>query len=192
MPPGSRPPRFFSLAFHAKFFPAVLWRGVRPAQEECAPRFANHLPMECLLLFVGCAVLIAVGLPRAMARGSLIGWALCGAGGLGLLALLVQSVRAQAGSRPSFDAFRPVIFVFCIALGTILGVFAGSTLLHGRWVSIAGGLIGLLAGYASGIVAGLWIQRLGWLGLLVDLVAGCALIGMLVVGLVLAVVHGTS
>ena len=181
-------PAFFSLAFHTRFFPSVLWRCLRPQPQDEPSPFARHLPVELIVLFAGCAVLIAVGLPRTMTRGSLAGWLMCGIGLLGVLALLVHSVRAQMGSRPSFDAFRPVIFFFCVALGAALGVFAGVTMVHGRWFGVMGGFMGLLVGYALGIAAGLWIQRLGWIGILVDLAAGCAMIGMLVVGLVLGVV----
>lgn len=183
-------PKFFSLAFHTRFFPAVLWHRLRPKPQDEPSPFASHLPMEFIVALTGCAVLIAIGLPRAMTRGSLVGWTLCGLGLLGVLALLVHSVRAQMGSQPSFDAFRPIIFFFCVALGMLLGVFAGRTVLPGRGFGVLGGFVGLLVGYALGIFSGLWIQRLGWIGLLVDLAAGCAMIGMLVVGAVLTVVYG--
>lgn len=183
-------PKLFSLAFHARFFPSVLWRCLRPKPQDDPSPFANHLPAELVVSLAGCAVLIAVGLPRAMTRDSLVGWMLCGLGFLGVLALLVHGVRAQIGSQPSFDAFRPIIFFFCVALGILLGVFTGGTVLHGRGFGVLGGFVGLLVGYALGIFSGLWIQRLGWIGLLVDLAAGCAMIGMLVVGAVLTVVYG--
>ena len=182
-------PEFFSLAFHTRYFPSVLWHRMRPKPQDEPSPFAHHLPVELIVALTGCAVLIAIGLPRVMTRGSPVGWLLCGLGLLGVLALLVHSVRAQMGSQPSFEAFRPIIFFFCVALGILLGVFAGGTVLHGRGSGVLGGFLGLLVGYALGIAAGLWIQRLGWIGLLVDLAAGCAMIGMLVVGLVLTVVY---
>jgi hypothetical protein len=117
-------------------------------------------------------------------RGSVVGWAVSGLGFLGAAALTVQSAWAQAGTRPTFDAFRVGAFGFFLTLGLTLGVTAGLGV-HAGALKVLAAAGGLAAGYAAGIAAGLWVQYLGWIAAWIELAAGLAALGMVVVDLVL-------
>ena len=69
--------------------------------------------------------------------------------------------------------------VLAVSAGTFVGT-VGHSLLSGLLV----GLGGLFAGYPLGILAGLWLQYLGWLSEMVNGLAWLAVIGMLLVDLV--------
>ncbi len=177
-------PKFLSAAFHVRFFPSLLWRRLRPRGQPAGGGFANHLPIELPIVLLVCLVLLFGGLPSALERGSLVGWTASGLGFVGTLALIAQSVWAQRGIRPTFDAFRLGVFAFFLSLGLTLGVALGSGLQGGALKALvaAGGLV---AGYLAGIGAGLWVQHLGWIAAWIDLAAGLAALGMVVVDLVI-------
>jgi hypothetical protein len=178
------PPSFFSLSFHTHFFPSLLWRRLRPKGEGYQSPFANHVPMEfMILIFISIATGVA-GLTAGLGRGSIIGW---GVGILGLVVFvlfLVNSIRSQMGVRPSFDSFRFGIFFFFVVLGITVGIFEG-TLLHSRSLAGWGGLAGFVAGYGAGIFAGLGIQYLGWIGGLFSHLAVAGTVGLIVLDCVL-------
>ena len=91
------------------------------------------------------------------------------------MALLVSSVRSQWGTRPTYDDFLAGIFFFFVSLGILLGIPVGishRSFLLGACVSLAG----LVAGYVLGIFSGLWAQRIGWMALAVNALAGLAAI----------------
>ena len=46
------PPGFLSLEFHTKFFPALLWRLLRPQKREYESTFAGHITLEYPVLTV--------------------------------------------------------------------------------------------------------------------------------------------
>lgn len=177
-------PSILSWAFHARFFPSLVWRRLRPRGQPDGGGFANHLPIELPIVLLVCLVLLFGGLPAALDRGSLVGWMASGLGFVGTVALIVQSVWAQLGTRPTFDAFRLGVFTFFLSLGLTLGVALGSGLQGGvlKALVAAGGLV---AGYLAGIGAGLWVQYLGWIAAWIELAAGLAALGMVVVDLVI-------
>jgi hypothetical protein len=178
------PPSFFSLSFHTHFFPSLLWRRLRPKGEGYQSPFANHVPMEfMILIFISIAAGVA-GLTAGLGRGSIIGWGFGVLGGAGFLALLVSSICSQIGSRSSFDSFSLNIFFFFVVLGITIGLFEGS-LHHSRWLGLLGGLIGLSVGYGAGIFAGLGIQYLGWIGGLFSHLAVAGIVGLIVLDCVL-------
>lgn len=182
-PPGE-PPRFLSVAFHAHFFPSLVWRRVRPRAGPAGGGFANHVPIELPVVLVVCLALLFGGLPSALNHGSPIGWMFSVLGFLGAVALIMQSAWAQGGTRPSFQAFRLGVFAFFLALGLTLGVALGTGLHAGALKALAAAL-GLGAGYLAGIGAGLWVQYLGWIAAWIELAAALAALGMVVVDLVL-------
>jgi len=179
--PVGPPPNFFSLAFHTKFFPALLWRRLRPKREEYQFPFQNHFPIELMILLAGSAILLAVGIPN---RSSIIGWIMVGFGMAGIIALFIHSILSEVGTRPSFAAFRPIIFSFFVVSGITAGSFFGFVE-HSSWLAVFGGLTGFLVGYVVGIFAGLWLQYLGWVGGIFDVLAIGGIIGMVVLNLVL-------
>ncbi len=60
------PPKFFSLAFHTKFFLNFLWRRLRG--EEKGP-FRQHVLIEFPIAITLCLIAIAAGVPSLLGRG---------------------------------------------------------------------------------------------------------------------------
>jgi hypothetical protein len=179
------PPKFLSLSFHTKFIPALLWQRLRPKkEEEYQSPFANHIPMEFIIALAICGVLTAIGIPYALSDGSIIGWLIGGIGVAGILALLILSVKSGLEEPPSCNDFLMGIFFFFIFLGISAGIFNGS-LKHSHSLMIWGSITGLFVGYVIGIFAGLYMQYLGWIAVLLNMLAGVSIIGMVIVDLVL-------
>jgi hypothetical protein len=53
------------------------------------------------------------------------------------------------------------------------------------WIGLAASLAGLVGGYALGIFAGLWMQRLGWMAVIINMLAFFA--GIIVCGTALII-----
>lgn len=171
--------RFFSLEFHTRFFPALLWRRLR-FRERAATSFVST---ESYIALVFCFILAVTGIPSAITRHSIIGWVVGGSGLAGILALFTISICSRRGPL-SYDGFLIGILFFLVTLGLTAGIFNG-TLEHSFFIGLLGSVAGLVLGYVLGIFAGLWFQYLGSLAVLLDLLAGLAIIGMIVVDLVL-------
>lgn len=189
----TEPPKFFSLAFHLKFFPGVLWgiyRRRREQEKEYQSPFAHHFLPEIPIIILVCLLLIAVGLPRFVMKHSLGGGAAAALGFVGLAALFVRSVWSEAGARRetgggyTFDAFVPTIFFFFVLLGATAG-WSWGFIEHSPRLAILGGLAGLAAGYAAGIAAGLWVNYLGWIAIYFVYLAFAAMMGMAILDAVL-------
>jgi hypothetical protein len=171
--------RFFSIAFHTRFFPSLLWSRLRPLEREGT----SFVPIENYIAFVFCFVLAVAGIPNAINHHSIIGWVFGGTGLVGVLTLFISSICSRKGS-PSYDGFLTGVFFFTVILGLTAGIFTG-TLEHSFCLGLLGSAAGLVLGYVLGIFAGLWFQYLGSLAVLLDMLAGLAIIGMIVVDLVL-------
>jgi len=173
-------PKFLSLEFHARYFPAMLLGRLR-----LGGRAGTGFPstFERYIAFVVCLILLALGIPGAVSRSSIIGWIAVGIGTAGIVALLINSILSRK-EPPSYDCFLPGIFFFFVVLGITSGIFAG-TLEHSLPLGLLVGSGGLIAGYLLGILAGLWFQYLGWLSAMVNALASLAVLGMLLVDLVL-------
>ena len=117
-----------------------------------------------------CAVLVLIGIPSA-AEGALWGWILGILGIVGTIGLVVISVRGQRGERPSYDDFLIGVFLFCVALGILIGIPVGMEA-HSFWFGLLASLAGLAAGYVVGILGGMWLQYLGWIAVVINMVAG--------------------
>ncbi len=185
--PLDNAPPFWSLEFHSTFLPAILVRQLRPRTQTFDSPFANHLPLEFAISVAVCAVILEIALPRAVAHGSIVGWTSAGIATAGLVMLMIQSISSAREDRISYAQFRPAVFLFFVVLGATGALFVGEVAYRSRAVAGGAVIIGLLIGYGAGIFAGLWIQRLGWIGIFLDVLAGCAIIGMVVVDLMLLV-----
>jgi hypothetical protein len=89
----------------------------------------------------------------------------------GMIALVIQSVAAGWGIKPSYDDFLVGIFLFLVSLGFVAGVAAGLDA-HSASVGIPATVAGLAVGYAVGILAGLRMQHLGWIAIPLNMLAG--------------------
>jgi hypothetical protein len=181
----NKPPPFFSLKFHTSFFPALLRRRLHPKKRSYESTFAGHISLELPVLAIVSIMLGIFGFTAAFASGSMIGW-ICGILGLGgFVYLLTGSIRSVWGIRPSFDYFRTIIFLFFLFIGLTIGLGMGNIYRAPYGIRLISGLAGLTLGYIAGIIGGLWIQRLGWMASLLDIVALAAVAGMIVLDIIL-------
>ncbi|OGW07140.1 MAG: hypothetical protein A2889_10765 [Nitrospinae bacterium RIFCSPLOWO2_01_FULL_39_10] len=177
------PPKFLSLEFHTKFFPSLLFNRLRPKEEE-GTSFVPHVSLVFTVAMAFCVILIVKGIPYALANQSIIGWMVGGTGIAGILAIFIFNIYSQWGIKPTYDDFLIGIFFFFVSLGISAGIFNGS-LKHSQLLMVWGSLTGLFAGYVIGIFAGLYMQYLGWIAVLLNMLAGVSIIGMVLVDLVL-------
>lgn len=176
------PPKLWSVDFHVRFFPAFLWRRFR-CKEGKGSGF--HSPFELYIVLAVCIILMALGAPSALSRGSIGGWAACGIGAAGLLAIIAHSVALSWDRRPSYEDFLAGCFFFFVTLGLTAGIFTSSLNHYSFFLSLLICVAGLVIGYIIGILAGLGLQYLGWLAVALNGLAYLAIIGMVVVDLVL-------
>ena len=176
-------PPFLSMGFHLRFFPALIWRRIRPHEEPSGSSFANHGSVEYVLTLTAAALAAAIGLPAAL-RGSMIGIIAAGLGFLAIAALVIFSVVTARGTYASFNGFRLWVFLLCPASTMTAGWFLGS-LAHSHVQSLLYGAAGLLGGYPLGIAAGLSAQRLGWFASVLDGLAMLGLFGVIVLDILL-------
>ena len=99
--------------------------------------------------------------------------------------LIAHSIGSREGQKPSFDNFRIGVFFFLLFLGFTAGLGIGQAYHMAYWVRLLCGFVGALVGYFLGIFGGLWVQYLGWLSETLDLFAGVALVGMVIVDILL-------
>jgi len=175
------PTKFLSIEFHTRFFPALLWSRLK--REEKGVQMGFSPTVELTIAFAVCAVLTLAGLPAAISRKSAIGWVSGGVGAVGILALVIHSISSHR-EPPSYDRFLVGVFFFFAVFGISAGIFAGA-LHHSPGIGLFLGAVGLMAGYLLGILAGLWLQYLGWLASIVSGLAGFAAFGIFFVDLVL-------
>ena len=184
--PGS--PGFFTISFHTKFFPSLLLNRLKGKTKAAAgTSFVSSGVTEVLILGAISIILIAVGLPPAVSRGSLIGWIMSGIGTAGILAICILSVyqRIGEGGRPTYDGFLVGVFFFFVVLGLTAAIFVGRVGHHPPGLLILEVFAGVAAGYVVGIFAGLWMQYLGFISKFLDGLALLSIIGMIIVDLVL-------
>ena len=98
--------------------------------------------------------------------------------------MCISSITWGIKTRPTYNAFLRGIFLFFVVLGLSGGVFTG-TLEHSFLKGLLVGAAGVLAGYLLGIIAGLWLQYLGWLADILNMLAFLAVFGMICVDIVL-------
>ena len=185
MPETTQPPRLFSWSFHIRFFPSVLRRLFLPRKKAYESPFASHAIMELTIIMVLFLIACIFGYAAAIGKDSIIGWffALLGTGGL--LFLIVHSICSCERQKPSFNNFRIGVFFFLLFLGFTTGLGIGHAYHMVYWIRLLCGFAGAFVGYFLGIFGGLCIQYLGWLSDVLDLFAGLALAGMVIVDVLL-------
>jgi len=177
------PPNFLSLEYHTRFFPKLLWNGLQ-SKKKAKSTFVSSAFLEGTIGITICLVLVALGGPSAVARGSIPGWIMTILGAGGIIFLVGTSVYFQGGARPSYDNFQIGIFSFFVMLGLASGVYAGISH-HSLLIGTVVGTMGFIAGYGAGIFFGLWMQRLGWIVAVVNMVAGFAAFVLAVAGVIM-------
>ena len=173
-------PKFWSLEFHTRFFPALLRGRLTPRERE-GSGFTSSL--EKYFLFALCLIFVIIGIPGAVLHHSVIGWIAGGIGAAGIAWLTVNSIFS-GNIQPDYENFLTGIFFFFVLMGLTAGIFTGS-LNHSLWLGLVVGAAGVIAGYFTGIAAGLWFQYMGWMASLLNGLCMLGCIGMFMVDLVI-------
>jgi hypothetical protein len=180
------PPRFFSRDFHTEFFPRVLKDHLpRKKREGQGTTFTSTT--EMIIGLAVCVILAVIGIPSAWTQGSVFGWILTIIGVGGIVGLVILSVGGSWGNRPTYDDFLIGIFFFFVSLGLFIGIPIGMDR-HSFWLGLSASLVGLVGGYALGILAGLHLQRLGWMAVILNMLAAFAAIILSATALILLIV----
>lgn len=182
MTPDNKPPKFLSAEFHLNFFPALVLNRFKSKQQR-GP-FVPYGFMETIIGLVVCFVLIAIGVPSVLKSNSIVGWILTGIGTAGFLFVLGFNISARLNIPPSYDDFLIGIFFFFVAVGITSGVMIG-TLNHSLVLGLCASAAGLSAGYLIGIFAGLFMQYLGHIAVILNGIAALSIIGLVLVDIVL-------
>jgi hypothetical protein len=183
-------PSFFSLRYHTVFFPSVLKRQFgRAKRSNEATSFTSTLEMMICLAI--CIILAIIGIPFAITGKSIGGWIMTVIGLGGMILLLVASIAAEWRYRPSYDAFLVWVFLFFLSLGVFAGIPVGIEY-HSFWLGLAASLGGLVAGYSTGILAGLRVQHLGWFAVVLNFAAAFGTVVAVGTAIVMAVLAATG
>jgi hypothetical protein len=180
--PDLKPPNFFSLEFHTRFFPHLIWSKLNSKEPEVRGTAFGH-SLELTILLFSALFLIVIGTPLALDKNSWIGWGLALAGVAGIV--FIFAMAFHQGLRPTYDGFLVWIFMFFAFLGLTVGLFGGSVNHDPRWMTIGFGFLGAIVGYFMGIGAGLWFQVLGWLAGLLSGLAGILIAGLVILDMIL-------
>ena len=176
------PPKLLSIEFHTQFFPAFLWNRLRPKQRTGS---GFNSSFELYITLAVCIILVVIGLPSALSRGSIAGWIMSGIGAAGILTMIINSIASSWGKVPSYDDFLVGFFFFFVTLGLTAGIFISTLNHYPFFQSLLISAAGLILGYVLGILAGLGLQYLGWMAAILDALAGLMVFGMLMLDLVL-------
>ncbi len=174
MDPDITAPRFLSIEFHTRFFPRLLRDRLRRKKREGRGTTFTST-MEMIVTFAVCLILAVIGIPLAWTQGSVVGWILSIAGVGGIVGLVILSVGGQWGDRPTYDNFLTGVFLFFVSLGVFIGIPIGMDR-HSFWFGVSASLAGLLGGYVLGIFAGYRLQHLGWVAVILNMLAAFAAI----------------
>jgi len=169
MEPDNTPPKVLLPEFHGSFFPKVLKNSLNFRKKENeGTSFTSTTEMFISLAI--CVVLAIIGILSA-ARGTTLGWILSILGVGGTIFLIILSFMGRRGEHPSYDDFLIGVFLFFVVLGVFIGIPVGMethSFLLGFLVSLAG----LTAGYVIGILGGIWLQYLGWVAIVINMITG--------------------
>lgn len=191
MPDFDTPPPFFSVEFHLRFFPGLIRRIVFPKKDldgtACRRSTGFVSGMDHMIVLAVCLVSFFAGMPGALQKGSVVGWVFGLAGAVGVIALTVMSIVSQRGIRPSYRDFRILTFTFLVFTALTGGLALAQALHLSYGLRILLGAAGTMAGYFLGIMAGLWVQRLGWISTVVDLLAGLSVFGLVIIDIILLI-----
>jgi hypothetical protein len=179
-------PRFLSFEFHTTFLPRVLKdRLCRKKKESPGTTFTSTT--EMIIGMAVCIILAVIGIPSAWTQGSIVGWILSIVGVGGIVVLVILSIGGQRGDHPTYDDFLAGIFLLCVCLGLFIGIPIGMAH-HSVWLGLLGSLIGVLAGYVAGVFAGLWLQHLGWIAVILNMLAALAALALCSTALIMLLV----
>jgi hypothetical protein len=176
-------PAFFSWRFHTRFFPRVLRQNLWRFDKRNSP-FAPHVRLELVFALVGSLVLLCAAAPFAT-QGSRVALGLAGLGAAGTIALVAQRAWERRTTPVTFDGFSVAPFVACVLLGSVTALVL-ATATNAVGFAVAAYVVpGAIIGYVTGIGAGLYVQRLGWMAGVFKVFAMAMSFGLILVGAVI-------
>lgn len=176
-----RIPSLASWDFHTRFFPALLTKRFRPASQP-GSGFVSSGFMEGAIILAIAGILIAVG-ALLYASLPLIGLAMLVLGITGLGYIFYLSIIGAKGITPSYNNFLFGLFLLLLLLGATLGLAAAPR--HSGWLKVLFGALGTAAGYWIGLLAGMHMQRLGFVSAILNVLSVYGAIGLSVVTILL-------
>lgn len=175
-------PKFWSLAFHCRYFPRLLARRLRPTPAPNIPLPISSSEARLGLVLAACGAM-AIAAIRAEDHYPWLADGLLLMAASGLLYVLLSSLKAAQGLRPCWQGFLLGLFTTMLFLGLSAGAILGiqENGWH-KWLHLAAGVF---AGYWLGLLAGFQGQRLGFFARAMEKLSLPANIGLLIVDLLL-------
>jgi hypothetical protein len=179
-------PSIFSWKFHVFGIPRLLRARILGLRTAAGASSRPHARLELIFALVACLGLAAATAQSAR-NGSSAGIFLLALAVAGLLALAVQSAWSARSYPLLPERFAIGPFIACMILGFDIGLAVGRGSDVTQAMRIVYGAAGVLAGYLTGGVAGLFAQRLGWLAPVFSLFSFAASAGLILLAVVLFV-----
>ena len=139
------------------------------------------MPFEYTILSGAAMIFMAVGFFNYQTMWGLFAGI---AGGCVFFAMIVMSIRnrKETGHSLAWNGFRVCPFLFMLLFGITIGLVTTEGILGtGIGMKVCGSVIGLIIGYLTGIYAGFWLQLLGWIRPIIEVVLVPIMIGLAVV-----------
>lgn len=174
----------FSLIFHKDIFLPFIWQKLKPGHKVHPPVSSVHCSYEYILLPVVPISILVAGLSHLQNTAGIIAVII---GAVGLLSMLTQSIYSLRGTdfKPTLGNFCLGFFLFFIMSGILSGLIIGHS--QSSWYKLGGAALGMTIGYFVGILAGMWGQYLGWMGIIIEYICWITLLGMTIPVILLAI-----
>lgn len=161
-------PKFFSREFHKSFFPVIIKNRLHLLKKK-NEGITFTSKKEIFILVAVCLILMVIGIPFA-SEGAVWGWIMGILGVGGTIVLVIFSIMGQKGVHPTYDDFLIGVFLFFVVLGAFIGLPVGMEA-HSFSLGFLASIVGLAAGYITGILCGMWLQYLGWIAIVINVIA---------------------
>lgn len=184
MIPEDKSPNLLSMAFHRDFFLPFIITSLNRRKAGTTTHFADYFPFEYIVLFIIAMAGVMTGISSYLSNGSTVGGIVGLLASAGFAVLITFSVRSRTEKNVTWKRFMITTFMFFMLLGLTIGLFAGMAIWKSFIAKMILGTVGLAAGYLAGIMAGLYMQYLGWIGDLINLLLVPIMIGLIIVDII--------
>jgi len=178
----------FTIAFHRDFFLPFIFRVFNTRKSETRTHFADYFPFEYVVLFIITMAAVVTGIYAYLSEGSIFGGITGLLASAGFAALVVFSVRSKSDREILWHRFMVTTFMFFMLAGLSIGLYTGMTVWNSLVAKFVLGTIGLVSGYLAGIIAGLYMQCLGWTGQIVNIIMIPVMIGLGIVDIIIMII----
>jgi len=181
-------PGFFTLAFHRDFFLPFIIKALNTRKTETRTHFADYFPFEYVVLFIITMAGVITGIYAYLSEGSVFGGITGLIASAGFAALIVFSIRSKSDREILWRRFMITTFMFFMLAGLSIGLYTGMLIWNSYIAKLACGIIGLALGYFAGIVAGLYMQCLGWTGQIINIIMIPIMIGLSIIDIIVMII----